>query len=73
MEDATEAESSAGKEAVEEAGPVLHPSEPGLDQRGQLADVAFSQVGQGQALRCDQTDSRSRQLALMLENSAFPD
>jgi hypothetical protein len=40
-------EPGAGEEAVEEAGPVLHPPEPGLHQRGQLADVAFSQVGQG--------------------------
>ncbi len=31
----------------EEAGPVLHPPAPGLHQRRQLADVAFSQVGQG--------------------------
>jgi len=42
--------------AIEEGGPVLHPPEPGLHQRGQLADVAFSQVGQG-SLRCDQTSS----------------
>ena len=27
--------------------PGLHPLEPGLHQRGQLADVAFGQVGQG--------------------------
>ena len=42
-----EVEPGAGEEAAEEAGPVLHPPEPRLDQRGQLADVAFSQVGQG--------------------------
>jgi hypothetical protein len=36
-----------GEEAVEEAGPVLHPPEPGLDQRGELAEVAFGEVGQG--------------------------
>jgi hypothetical protein len=33
--------------ASEEAGPVLHPFEAGPDQRGQLAEVAFGQVGQG--------------------------
>jgi hypothetical protein len=42
-----EVESGAGEEAVEEAGPVLHSLEPGLDQRGELAEVAFGQVGQG--------------------------
>jgi len=42
-----EVESGSGEEAVEEARAVLHPPEPGLHQRGQLADVAFSQVGQG--------------------------
>ncbi len=26
------------------AGPVLHPFEPGLHQRGELADVALGQV-----------------------------
>ena len=31
----------------EQAGPVLHPLEPGLHQRGQLAEVALGQVGQG--------------------------
>jgi len=41
-----EVESGAGEEAVEEAGPVLHSLEPGLDQRGELAEVAFGQVGQ---------------------------
>src|SRR6266487_4190735 len=40
-------EPGAGEEAFEEAGPVLHPLEPGLDQRGELAEVAFGQVGQG--------------------------
>ena len=29
------------------AGPVLHPLEPGLDQRGEPGDVALGQVGQG--------------------------
>ena len=33
--------------ADEKSGPVLHLLEPGLDQRGQFADVAFGQVGQG--------------------------
>jgi len=36
-----EVEPGASEEAIEEAGPVLHPPEPGLDQRGQLADVAL--------------------------------
>ena len=42
-----EVKSGSGEEAVEEAVPVLHPPEPGLHQRGQLADIAFSQVSQG--------------------------
>ena len=42
-----EVEPGAGEEPLEEAGPVLHPSEPGPGQRGQLADVAFNEVGQG--------------------------
>jgi hypothetical protein len=42
-----EVEPGAGEEAVEEARPVLHPFEPGLDQRGELGDVVFGQVGQG--------------------------
>jgi hypothetical protein len=41
-----EVESGLGEEALEEAGLVLHPPEPGLDQRGQLADVLLDQVGQ---------------------------
>lgn len=36
-----EVQPGAGEEAAEEAGPVLHPPEPGLDQRGQLAEVAL--------------------------------
>ena len=28
-------------------GPVLHPFQPGLDQGGELGEVAFGQVGQG--------------------------
>jgi hypothetical protein len=27
---------SLGEEALKEAGPVLHPAEPGPDQRGEL-------------------------------------
>jgi hypothetical protein len=42
----TEVEPGPGEEAVEEAGPVLHPPEPGLDQCGQLADVVLGEVGQ---------------------------
>jgi hypothetical protein len=45
-----EVEPGAGEEAVEEAGPVLHAPEPGLDQRGELADVAFGEVGEHAAL-----------------------
>jgi hypothetical protein len=41
-----EVEPNAGEEPVEEAGPVLHLLEPGLHQRGQLADFALGQVGQ---------------------------
>src|SRR6266550_1731646 len=39
-------EPGAGEEAFQEAGPVLHPFEPGPGQRGQLAEVAFGHVGQ---------------------------
>ena len=42
----TEVESGLGQETVEHAGPVLHPPEPGLDQRGQLANVVLGEVGQ---------------------------
>lgn len=42
-----EVEAGAGEEPVEETGPVLHPPEPGLDQGGQLGEVAFGHVGQG--------------------------
>ena len=31
----------------EEARPVLHSFEPGLDQRGELAEVALGDVGRG--------------------------
>jgi PadR family transcriptional regulator, regulatory protein PadR len=37
----------AGEAAVEEARPVLHLFEPGLDQHAELAEVALGQVGQG--------------------------
>ena len=42
-----EVQAGAGEEAFEEGGPVLHPPEPGLNQGGQLGEVAFGQVGQG--------------------------
>ena len=42
-----EFQAGAGQETVEEGGPVLHPLEPGLHERGELADVAFGQVGEG--------------------------
>lgn len=42
-----EVEPGAVEEAVEEAGTVLHPPEPVPDQRGELAEVAPGQVGQG--------------------------
>ena len=35
------------REAVKEAWPVLHSFEPGLDQRGELAEVVLGEVGQG--------------------------
>jgi len=41
-----EVESGLGEEAFQEAGPVLHPLEAGLHQRGQLADVVLGEVGQ---------------------------
>jgi hypothetical protein len=42
----SEVESGLGEEAVDEAGPVLHPCEPGLHQRGQLIDALLGEVGQ---------------------------
>jgi hypothetical protein len=42
-----EIEAGAGQKPVEEAGPVLHAPEPGLDQGGELGEVAFGEVGQG--------------------------
>jgi hypothetical protein len=41
-----EVEPGSGEEALEEAGPVLHPPQPGLDQRGELAEGVLDQVGQ---------------------------
>jgi hypothetical protein len=38
---------SPGEEAAEEARPVPHPLEPGLDQGGELGEVTFGQLGQG--------------------------
>ena len=42
-----EVKPGASEEAGEQAGLVLHQPEPRPDQRGQLADVAFRQIGQG--------------------------
>src|SRR5258706_13234939 len=42
-----EVQAGAGEEALEEGWPVLHPPEPGLNQGGQLGEVAFGQVSQG--------------------------
>jgi hypothetical protein len=47
LQEGCEVQAGAGEEAAEQGGPVLHPLEPGLDQRSQLGDVAFGQVGQG--------------------------
>src|SRR5260221_4485916 len=41
-----EVESGAGEEAAEQAGPVLHPFEPGLYHRRELGDVVLGEVGQ---------------------------
>jgi hypothetical protein len=41
----TQVEPGLGQEAVEEAGPVLHPPEPGLHQRSQLTEVLLGEVG----------------------------
>jgi hypothetical protein len=38
-----EVEPGAGDEPAEECWLVLHPLEPGLDQRGQLGGVAFGE------------------------------
>ena len=42
-----EVEAGAGEEAAEQAGAVLHALEPGLDQGGELGEVAFGQAGRG--------------------------
>jgi len=42
----TQVEPGLGQEAVKQAGPVLHPPEPGLHQRGQLIDVLLGEVRQ---------------------------
>lgn len=44
-----ESQAGAGKDALEERGPVLHPFQPGLYQGGQLGEVALGQAGQGAA------------------------
>ena len=41
-----EVESGLGEEPLQQAGLVLHPPQPRLDQRRQLADVVLDQVGQ---------------------------
>jgi choline dehydrogenase len=41
-----EVQAGLGKEAVDQAGPVLHPFEPGLNQSGQLVEALLGQVGQ---------------------------
>jgi hypothetical protein len=51
-----EIEPGLGEQAVEEAGPVLHPLESGFHQCGQLGDVVFGEVGQG-SFECDQMAS----------------
>jgi hypothetical protein len=35
-----EVEPGAGEESVEEAGRILHAPQPGIDERGQLAEAA---------------------------------
>lgn len=42
-----EVEPGAPEEGLEQAGPVLHPAQPGLNQRGELADGVLDQLGQG--------------------------
>ena len=51
-----EVEPGLGEEAVDEAGPVLHPFKPGLDQRGQLIETLLGEVGQ-RSFKLDQTPS----------------
>ena len=45
MMEVTQVEPGLGQEAVEEAGPVLHPREPSLHQLGQLINVLLGEVG----------------------------
>ena len=52
-----EVEAGLSEEALEQAGPVLHPPEPGLDQRRQLIDVACLTRLASDRLRFDQTGS----------------
>jgi hypothetical protein len=47
MQEECEVEASAGEEAAEQGRPVLHPPQPGLDQRGELGEVAFDKIGEG--------------------------
>src|SRR5262245_3196103 len=47
LQEGCEVEAGAGEEAAQQARAVLHPPQPGLDQRGELGEVAFGQVGQG--------------------------
>jgi hypothetical protein len=56
MAGVTEVEPGLGQEAVEEAWPVLHPPDPGLHQRGQLADVVLARLAEDR-FGCDQTAS----------------
>jgi hypothetical protein len=42
-----EVEAGLGDEAVDEAGPVLHPFKPVLHQRGELGEAVFGEDGQG--------------------------
>ena len=52
----TEVEAGLGQEAADQAGLVLHPPEPGLDQRGQLIETLLGEVGQ-RSFKLDQTPS----------------
>src|SRR3954468_3109193 len=46
LQKGSEVEPSAGEEAGQQLGAVLHPFEPGLHERGELGDVVLGQVGQ---------------------------
>jgi len=52
-----EVEPGSGEEALDEAGLVLHPSEPGLREGGELGEVALGERLASDRLRWDQTDS----------------